>query len=87
MVPYACLESITEVFVHSVRGKGPITLYGEEVVEGLPRVRRFDMDHLQNLKNPAANEGRAGATMSRNRYDLYRNRVKVVRYLWGEVGR
>jgi len=40
-----------EIFVDSVGVKGPKSRYAEEEVEGLPGVRRFDMEHLQNLDN------------------------------------
>jgi hypothetical protein len=43
--------SIVEIFVHNVRVKDPKSRYGEEEVETLPGVRRFVMEHLQNLDN------------------------------------
>lgn len=47
----AHLGSITEIFINNVRVQGPKSQDGEEEVEGPPAVRRFVMEHLQNLDN------------------------------------
>jgi hypothetical protein len=50
----AHLGSIAEILIDDVGVKGPKSRYGEEEVEGLPGVRRFVMEHLQNLDNVLA---------------------------------
>jgi hypothetical protein len=83
----AHLGSIAEIFVDDVGVKGPKSRYGEEEVEGLPGVRRFVMEHLQNLDNVLADVERAGATISGEKSDWCWNGVKIVGFVCGEAGR
>ena len=86
-IPNDCLGSIVEVFVQNARVKGPMSSYREEVVEGLPGVGRFVMDHLQNLNNVLGDEEKAGATNSGEKSNWRRIGGKVVGYVCGEAGR
>jgi len=79
--------SIAKTFVHNVGVKGSKSRYREEEVEGLPGVRRVVMEHLQNLYNILADVERATATVSGEQSDWYSNGVKIVGFIYGEVGR
>jgi len=83
----AHLGSIAEIFIEDVTVKGPKSRYGEEEVEGLAGVRRFAMEHLQNLDNVLADVERAGATVCGEKSDWCWNWVKIVRLVCGEAGR
>jgi hypothetical protein len=83
----AHLGSIAEIFVDDVGVKGPKSRYRDEEVEGLPGVRRFVMEHLQNLDNVLADVERAGDTMSGEKSDWCWNMVKIVGFVCGEAGR
>jgi len=83
----AHLGSIVEIFVDEVGEKNPKSRYGEEEVEGLPAVRRFVMEHLQNLDNVLADVERAGATISGEKSDWCWNGVNIVGCVCGEAGR
>lgn len=56
-------------------------------MEGLPRVQRFVIEHLQNLNNIHAHVKRAGATRFLEKSDWCSNKVKIVAYVCGEAGR
>jgi len=81
------LQPITEIFVDNVRAKGRKSGYGNKVVEGVPGVRKFAMDHLQNLDNILADVQRAGATIPREKSDWGWNRVTIVEFVSREAGR
>jgi hypothetical protein len=83
----AHLGSIAEIFVDDVGVKGPKSRYREEEVDGLPGVRRFVMEHLQNLNNVLADVERAGATISREKSDWCWNGVQIVGCVGREAGR
>jgi len=74
----ALLGSIAESFVHDVGVQGPMSQHREEVVEGLPGVRGFVIEHLQNLDDVLAEVERAGATISGETSDWCWNRVQIV---------
>jgi hypothetical protein len=81
------LGSSAEIFVSDVRVTGPKSPYTEEEVERLPGVRRFVMEHLQNLDNVLADVERAGATISGEKSDWCWNGVKIVGFVCGEAER
>jgi len=83
----AHLGSTAEIFVDDVRVKGPKSRYRYKEVEGLPGVRTFVMEHLQNIDNVLADVERAGATISGEKSDWCSNGVKIVVFVCGEAGR
>ena len=84
------LGSIAEVFIDDIGVKGPRSRYNDEEVEppaGLPGVRRFILEHLQNLDKVLADVERAGGTISGEKSDWCWNRVKIVGFVCGDAGR
>jgi hypothetical protein len=79
-------ESIAEIFVDDIGVNGPQSRYGEEEVEGLPGVRWFVIEHLQNLDKVLADVERAGASISGEKSDWCWNGVKIVGFVCGEAG-
>ena len=63
------LGSISELLVDGVGGKGPKSQYGKEEVEGLPGVRWFVMETLQNLNHVSADVDRPGAAICGEKSD------------------
>ena len=74
----AQLGAIAEIFVHNVSVKCPKSQYGDVEVEGMPGVRTFVMEHLQNLDNILADVETAGATISGQKSDWCWNGAKIV---------
>jgi hypothetical protein len=83
----AHLGSIMQIFADDVEVKSPKSRYREEEVEGFPGVRRFVMEHLQNLDNVLADVESAGATISGEKSDSCWNVVKIVGFVCEEAGR
>ena len=81
------LGSITDIFLDNVGVKGPNSRYGQEEVEELPGVRRFVMEHLQNLNNVLADMERAGDTISGDKSNWCWNGVKMVSFVCEEAVR
>jgi len=84
---YSQPGSIAQILVNKVRVNGPRSWYGEEEVEGLPGVPMFVIEHLPHLGIMHADVDSAGATISREKSDWWWNRVKMVRFVYGEAGR
>jgi hypothetical protein len=76
-----------EIFFDDIGVKGPKSQYGQALVEGLPGVRRFVEEHLQNLDNVNGDVESAGATISGEMSDWAWNRVKIFGCACGEAGR
>jgi hypothetical protein len=54
----------TKPYMDDIGVKGPRSRYNDEMVEGLPGVRRFILEHIQNLDKVLADLERAGLTIS-----------------------
>ena len=80
-------SSITEILVNEVGVKCPKSWYGQDKVEQVAGVRRFVIEHQQNVDNIPAEMERAGARISREKSDWCWNGVKTVRFVSGEEGR
>ena len=88
------LGSIAEVFIDDIGVKGPRSRYNDEEVEppvglpaGLPGVRYFILEHLQNLDKVLIDVERARGKISGEKSDWGRNGVKIGGFVGGEAGR
>jgi hypothetical protein len=81
------LGTIAKVFVDDIGVKGSKTPYGDAEVPGLPGVRRYVLEHLQNLDKVLADIERAGATISGEKSDWCWNGINIVGFICGEAGR
>jgi len=81
------LRSITEIFVENVGVKCPQRRCGEQEVDGLPAVRRFVMEQLQNLDKVPFDVERAGDTIAAEKSDWCWNGVKIVGCVCGDARR
>jgi hypothetical protein len=74
-------------FLDDIGVKGPKSRYNEEKAPNLPRVRRFVMEHIQNLDTVLADLERAGAIMSAEKSKFCMVELKIVRYACDADGR
>ena len=74
-------------FVDDIGVKGPKERYNNDEVPGLPGIRRFVMEHLQNLDQVLADLERAGATISAIKSKFGVSGMKVVGYVCDSDGR
>jgi hypothetical protein len=79
--------TIAEVFVDVIGVKGPKTAYEDEEVPGLPGVRRYVREHLQNLDKVLADIESVRATISGEKSDWCLNGIKIVGFVCREAGR
>jgi hypothetical protein len=75
----------TDAYVDDAVTGGPKTDYGGE--ESRPGVRRFVLEHLQQVDAALADIARAGATVSGAKFEFCKERVTVVGYQLSSDGR
>ena len=74
-------------FLDDIGVKGSRDNYDNEEVLGLPGVRRFMLEHLQNLDKVLADIERAGATISGEKSKFCVKGMKVIGYVCDTDGR
>jgi hypothetical protein len=74
-------------FLDDIGVKGPKTRYNDEEVPELPGVRKFVLEHIQNLDKVLADLERAGATMSAEKSMFCMAGLKIVGYVCDAKGR
>lgn len=81
-IPHRALPFLDDIGV-----KGPRIRYNDEEVLDLPGVRRFVMEHIQNLDLVLADLERAGATVSAEKSMFCMSGLKIVGYVCDADGR
>jgi hypothetical protein len=79
------IPAIARVFVDDVGVKGPRTTYNDE--EALPGIRRYILEHIQNLDKVLYDLELAGACVSGFKSQFLCVLLKIVGYLCGPKGR
>jgi RNase H-like domain found in reverse transcriptase/Integrase zinc binding domain len=83
----AHIPDIALPFMDDIGVKGPRSRYKEEEIPGLPGVRRFVMEHIQNLDAVLADLERAGVTLSGEKCKFCMAGLKIVGYVCDADGR
>jgi Integrase zinc binding domain/RNase H-like domain found in reverse transcriptase/Reverse transcriptase (RNA-dependent DNA polymerase) len=81
-IPHVALPYLDDIGV-----KGPRTRYNEEEVPGLPGVRRFMLEHIQNLDRVLADIERSGTTIAAEKSKFCMAGLKVVGFVCDADGR
>jgi len=81
------IPQVAMPFVDDIGVKGPRTRYNDEEVPELPGVRRFVLEHIQNLDAVLADLERAGATISAEKSMFCMAGLKIVGYVCDANGR
>ena len=79
------LRDQAELFLDDVGIKGPKTTYNNE--EFTPEIRRYVVEHIQNLNAVLADLERAGITIARAKSQFCCSGIKIVGYICDSEGR
>jgi len=84
-VLYDLIPHICQAFVDDICVKGPIDRYSDQEVE--PGIRKFVLEHLQNISSVLVNCELAGATIAAGKSQWCRNTAVLLGYICGTNGR
>jgi hypothetical protein len=81
------IPDVAMPFLDDVGVKGPKSRYNDEEVPELPGIRKFVLEHIQNLDAVLADLERAGATISAVKSKFCMAGLKIVGYVCDAEGR